>query len=571
MVRAEVIPPPGPSAGQTAFPAAAGWFAAAVGAAALIGWVLDVEPLKRLAPGLDAINPQVAVTTLIAGACVALRARTNHNQSARRAGHVLAALVLMSGALRLLGYLAPSSIRLDTLLFTVVPSDGFRAARMAPNAALICFLLGAALLLVDVPSRRRIRPAQALALAATGLSFMPLVAYLYSAAVFQQLTTLLPMALQVAAVLFLLSMAVLRLRPDTGLTLCLTGGGAAGAMARRLIPAAVAVPVIVAALRVGGERAGLYGTEFGVAIMVICNISALLALIWWTAWSLHQGEAERRRLTERAESAEREQASLKQAVAAMEQVLGVVGHELRTPLAAMRLTSELLQSDGVRQSDDCASLLESINREAVRMAGTVNDLLEAARLNSGLATWNWSQFPPGAACEEALGAVRQLLDPSRVTLTLTAAPGDFLARGDADAFQRLVINLAGNARRFTEVGRIDVGIRPLPADEHGRSSIELTVRDTGCGISPEIRDRLGEAFALNAGIVGDRHVTGAGLGLAICRGIVAAHGGMMSIESEVGKGTCVTVRLRSDLRGPIMAAPESSQATGPSPAARMAA
>lgn len=428
MVRADVIPTPGPSEGRTTFPAAAGWVAAAAGAAALLGWVLGAEPLKRMAPGLDAINPQVALTILSAGACVVLRANETSSARARRIGHALAAFVLASGALRLSAYLTPFDLGLDTLAFTVLPSDGFRAARVAPNAALICLLLGAALLLVDAPSRQCIRLSQALALGATGLSFMPLLAYLYGAAVFHQITPLLPMSLQVAAVLFPLSLAVLRLRPDTGLTLCLTGGGTAGAMARRLIPAAVGVPVIVAALRVGGEHAGLYETEFGVAIMVVCNISALLALIWWTAWSLHHAEAERCRLTERAESAEREQASLKQAVAAMEQVLGVVGHELRTPLAAMRLTSELLQSEGMRQSDECASLLESINREAVRMAGTVNDLLEAARLNSGLATWNWSQFPPGAACEEALGAVRQLIDPSRVTLTLTAAPGDFLSR-----------------------------------------------------------------------------------------------------------------------------------------------
>lgn len=117
-----------------------------------------------------------------------------------------------------------------------------------------------------------------------------------------------------------------------------------------------------------------------------------------------------------------------------------------------------------------------------------------------------------------------------------------------------MINLAGNARRFTAAGHIDVAVRPLPADDEGRRWIELTVRDTGCGIAPEIRQRLGEAFALNAGIVGDKHVAGAGLGLAICRGIVAAHGGTMSIESEVGKGTLVAIRLRVDLRGPVIRA-----------------
>jgi K+-sensing histidine kinase KdpD len=77
------------------------------------------------------------------------------------------------------------------------------------------------------------------------------------------------------------------------------------------------------------------------------------------------------------------------------------------------------------------------------------------------------------------------------------------------------------------------------------------VSDTGSGIPPEIIDRLGDAFALNAGVVGARHVSGTGLGLAICKGIVEAHGGELSVDSEVARGTTVTVRLWADLDGPV--------------------
>jgi signal transduction histidine kinase len=183
------------------------------------------------------------------------------------------------------------------------------------------------------------------------------------------------------------------------------------------------------------------------------------------------------------------------------------------------------------------------------MAGTVNDLLEAARLNSGLAQWNWGEFSPATACEEAMATVQPLVNTMRVTFALDAGPEKFPMRGDADAFQRLVVNLAGNARKFTDAGRIDVTVRLLEVD--GARWTELTVRDTGCGIAPEIRGRLGQAFALNAGIVGDHHVGGTGLGLAICRGIVSAHDGSIEIESELGRGTCVRVRLRADLPSPV--------------------
>jgi PAS domain S-box-containing protein len=650
-----------PKAGPATFPAAVGSAAAAFGALALCGWVFDVPALKAVVPGLDAMNPLMAVGLAVAGASLLLRLWGTRRPVGRRAAQALAGLVVLLGATRLLGFITPFDLGLDRLMFVVDDADGPRAAGMAPNGAFILSLLGAALLKTDAPARRRIRPAQALALGALGMSLLPLIAYLYGFAVHHELSTLLPMPLHGAALMVLLSIAVLRLQPDGGVAACITGKSAAGAMARRLLPAALLVPVLIAALRVAGEHKGFYGTELGVGMMVVLNVGVLVALIWGSAWSLYHAEGEVRRLVaivessndaimgktlngtivswnagaertfgytaaevkgrrmsdvlvppdradeeewilerltrgervdqletvrlrkdgrpvevsvticpirdaagavngasviardiserKRLESAEQERSGLKQAVTAMEQVLIVVGHELRTPLAGIRITSELLLNDSVRQSEQCAPLLDSINREAVRMAGTVNNLLEAARLNSGLAQWNWAEFSPAGACEEAAATVRPLVDSARVSLALDAGPEDFRMSGDRDAFQRLVVNLAGNAHKFTEAGRIDVTVRQRVADDVRWT--ELTVRDTGCGIAPEIRGRLGEAFTLNAGIVGDHHVGGTGLGLAICRGIVRAHDGSMAIESEVGRGTCVTVRLRADLPGPM--------------------
>jgi signal transduction histidine kinase len=76
------------------------------------------------------------------------------------------------------------------------------------------------------------------------------------------------------------------------------------------------------------------------------------------------------------------------------------------------------------------------------------------------------------------------------------------------------------------------------------------VSDSGSGIEPDVLARLGQAFALNSGVVGSRYVGGTGLGLSICKGIVQVHGGCLTVRSEVGRGTTVTVRLRSDLDGP---------------------
>jgi PAS domain S-box-containing protein len=254
-----------------------------------------------------------------------------------------------------------------------------------------------------------------------------------------------------------------------------------------------------------------------------------------------------------AEQLERERLALKDAVAAMEQVLGVVGHELRTPLAALRAISEFLLSDDARATREWEVFLRNLNDEVVRMSDTVDALLEAARLNSGQAKWNWTEFDLGQACDGALEPARPLVNASRVALTCRVEPPDARMRGDADAVRRLVTNLVTNARKHTTDGGIEVAAQLLDEEVEGvrRRWVQLHVSDTGSGIPPEIVERLGEAFALNAGVVGARHVSGTGLGIAICKGIVEAHGGEMTIDSAPGRGTTVLVRLWADLDGPV--------------------
>jgi len=233
---------------------------------------------------------------------------------------------------------------------------------------------------------------------------------------------------------------------------------------------------------------------------------------------------------------------LKEAVSAMEQVLGVVAHELRTPLAGLRSISEFLLMPEAKELAEWDTFLMSMNSEITRMAEMVNSLLEAARLNSGVATWHWGTVNFATICAEALDVVRPLIDQSKLTLISSCEPDDLQGNGDPDAIRRLVVNLVNNAAKYTAFGSISVSCRKL--DDQ---SIEIRVSDTGKGISPTIAARLGEAFALNSGSVGPNHIQGAGLGLAICKGIAAAHGGQIVIESAPGKGTTVIVRLRSDL------------------------
>lgn len=244
----------------------------------------------------------------------------------------------------------------------------------------------------------------------------------------------------------------------------------------------------------------------------------------------------------------RERQALRESLAAMERMMGVVAHDLRTPLASVRALAELLITDGCHppQANEFAA---RIHEEAVRMSRIVDDLLEAARLNSGRARWNWSAFALEPLCQLALEAIRPLVAPT-VQLTCAIEPPNARMSGDADALRRLMINLLSNAQKHTSAGHIHLAVRCY-SDDSARW-VALRVSDTGTGIDPDVLPRLGQPFALNSGPVGSDPASGTGLGLAICRGIAEAHGGGLRFSSTPGQGTTVTAVLRADLAGPAV-------------------
>ncbi len=248
----------------------------------------------------------------------------------------------------------------------------------------------------------------------------------------------------------------------------------------------------------------------------------------------------------RTRNIERERDSLRTRAAAMEEVLGVVGHELRTPLASLQAIAEVLLTEKIAEQDEHDRLVKAIHEETIRLSGMVTNMLEAARMGSGKAKWQWSVVDVGVLCKETMEVIKPLVDTTRVALVSQTLPGRFIMKGDEDAIRRLLINLVSNAHKNTREGRIEISARSM-YDEYGRWTI-LTITDTGRGIAPSTARSLGRAFALNEGAIGHHGMgSGAGLGLAICRGIVAAHGGRMAVASTPGKGTTFTIALRSDL------------------------
>jgi serine phosphatase RsbU (regulator of sigma subunit) len=285
--------------------------AVAVGAFALLGWILDNERLKCVVPGLVAMNPMTATAFILSGIalCILRDEPTDEDRKMRRIAQVCTAIVLIIGLLKLLELVTGWHIGVDRLLFhdkLEVLQNG-KPNRMAPNTALNFSLLGAALLLLDwrakssstsTPNAARALPSQLIAILGASASLLALVGYAYGAKSFYGVGSFIPMALHTAFTFVLLLCGVLFARGDQGLMAVPSSDSAGGAMARLLIPAAIGIPFILGWLRMAGQRAGLYDTEVGLSLFVVLTMMAFSALIWRNAVALYHTDMARRAAAE---------------------------------------------------------------------------------------------------------------------------------------------------------------------------------------------------------------------------------------------------------------------------------
>ena len=221
------------------------------------------------------------------------------------------------------------------------------------------------------------------------------------------------------------------------------------------------------------------------------------------------------------------------------QLLSRVSHELRTPLGGILGYAELLEYKAFgplteKQRDAVNNIVESTHY----LTTIVNDLLDEAQIESKSLSLHNEYFDPVGLLEKIKSTMSTLAYKKGLTFRAEIAP-DLPSElyGDVNRLQQVIINLAGNAVKFTKQGEVSVGIkRPAPA----QWSIE--VRDTGAGIVDSEHESIFEPFRqVNNSIT--RENRGSGLGLAITRQLVELMGGEIKLKSEIGKGSLFTVTL----------------------------
>jgi signal transduction histidine kinase len=263
--------------------------------------------------------------------------------------------------------------------------------------------------------------------------------------------------------------------------------------------------------------------------------------------------AELARAKETAEAASR----------AKSEFLAHVSHEIRTPLTAVLGYAELLLGPPMPR-DEHLDCVETIHRNGQLLLRLVNDILNLSRIEAGNLVLEFAECSPWEAVQDAVSVVRPRAVEKGLDLRVDPTfPLPRTIRSDPARLRQIVVNLVGNAVKFTERG--EVRIEMLWKSELGaRPVLRITVRDTGIGMTSEQLQRLFRPFG-QADPSTARRFGGTGLGLAICKRLAEALGGDIEVQSQPGAGSVFTFWLDAVPVGGVLldAPPEVSGSPEP--------
>lgn len=313
-----------------------------VGILVLLGWVLDVAPLRTLIPGTNPMVVSTAFCFVLIGASLWLLRDSEADMARRWAGRGFALAVASIGLLKLGEYAFGWDLGIDPTLLT--KNAGPFPGQMALPSAIGFLLCGTALIVLDVETPRGWRPAQTLTLVGALFPLLALVGRLYGVPTLSRLLGgTVVMAIHTALTFAVVCAGILATRSDRGVARVFTSDGPGGFLLRGLLPAALGVVVLAGWVRLVGERSGFYEAEFGVALFAIFTIVLLTVLIGRTARSLYRADLERAVAVEQLKESEQRQQAILASIA-----------------------------DGVLITD-ADGVIVSINRTMQRMAGWHGD------------------------------------------------------------------------------------------------------------------------------------------------------------------------------------------------------
>lgn len=480
------------------------------------------------------MNPVTALCVMLAGAAIVLP-RTNTNAPARMLKAALAAVVGAIALARLAAVVAGADASVDQLLF---PEQvlGPPPSRMAPNTAVALLLVGAGVGFTAMHARWSIYAAQLAAAGAAVIATAGLIGYALGAPRLYSVGANAIMSFPTAVTIVVAALGLLAVRPAQAVSGIVTNRTLGGATARWLLPLAFAAIVASAEIRVALARRHLVDEVTGVALLTTATLVTMVVVVLLLAAGLRKvsltlaareatliaAAAELAAARDAADSAARVKADF----------IANMSHEIRTPLTAIVGYAERLARRG--NLDPIAQReVGRIDIAAQALLAIVNDVLDFSKLEAGRVTLRPGPVDPARLFGETLRLFEEQAAAKGLALDFRsedALPPWLLL--DADRVRQVLMNLLGNAVKFTDQG----GVRLRVRYEAASNRLTARIEDSGPGLDAAQQRRLFQRFSQVDASDGPRF-GGTGLGLAICKGLVEAMEGEIGVDSHLGVGS----------------------------------
>jgi signal transduction histidine kinase len=227
------------------------------------------------------------------------------------------------------------------------------------------------------------------------------------------------------------------------------------------------------------------------------------------------------------------------------QFLANMSHELRTPLNAILGYTELILDNIYGETPEkMREVLERLQANGKHLLGLINDVLDLSKIEAGQLTLDLSDYSVQDIVHIVATTVESLATGKKLALTTDVAPNLPRGHGDGRRLAQVLLNLVGNAIKFTDTG--EVAIKATATD----GSFTVTVHDTGPGIGPSDQEKIFGEFQ-QADNSATKRKGGTGLGLSIAKRIIEMHGGRIWVESEIGKGSMFAFTIPVQVNRPV--------------------